>query len=93
MAVQGDFWLRPKRYGYGAEPANWKGWAATGFFAVLVAAIAWLGMVDPALDADAATLARTALTWAALLVMTGTFAWLARLKTDGQWRWRWGGNT
>ncbi|HEU4381635.1 MAG TPA: hypothetical protein VFR73_23945, partial [Hyphomicrobiaceae bacterium] len=24
-----DYWFKPKSHGYGATPANWKGWAAT----------------------------------------------------------------
>jgi hypothetical protein len=24
-----DYWFKPKTRGYGATPANWKGWAAT----------------------------------------------------------------
>ena len=31
-----DYWFTPKRYGYGATPANWKGWVATLAFIGLV---------------------------------------------------------
>jgi len=24
-----EYWFKPKSHGYGASPANWKGWAAT----------------------------------------------------------------
>ena len=33
------YWFRPKRYGYGAEPANWMGWLAAGLFLVAFAVL------------------------------------------------------
>jgi hypothetical protein len=27
-----DIWFKPHGYGYGATPADWRGWAATGAF-------------------------------------------------------------
>jgi len=24
-----EYWFKPKRYGYGATPATWQGWAVT----------------------------------------------------------------
>ncbi len=46
-----DPWFRPKSYGYGATPANWRGWAATAAFAIgLVARLAtfcWGGSRAP----------------------------------------------
>ena len=27
--VRPGYWFRPKRFGYGAVPATWQGWAAT----------------------------------------------------------------
>ena len=27
-----SYWFKPHSYGYGATPANWRGWAATGRF-------------------------------------------------------------
>jgi len=32
-----EYWFRPKTYGYGATPVNWKGWASS-----LVAVVALL---------------------------------------------------
>ena len=71
-----SYWFRPKYYGYGATPANWKGWLATAVFIAMIAAIA-SGPLD-ALRVGA---------FAALLAL---FVWIAWKKTDGAWRWRWG---
>jgi hypothetical protein len=79
-------WFRPKRFGYGAEPAGWKGWAATAGFILLLAGwsfgllgVARHGAIEPA-------------AWIAWLVgvvaLTAAFIALARAKTDGEWRWR-----
>lgn len=75
MRVRPGYWFRPKLYGYGATPATWQGWVVTGAFSAAVVALAAAG--DPIL-----------LLFALLLVL-----WLvlvARRKTDGEWRWRWG---
>jgi uncharacterized membrane protein len=80
------YWFRPKRYGYGASPSNWKGWLATAVFVALIAGLAW--MLQPrhgGLDV------RTVLIfYGALLLAVGVFAWIAWKKTEGPWRWRWG---
>ena len=78
------FWFRPKTYGYGATPVTWEGWAlAAGYLIfVLVISLGLLGR-EPS--------ARDVILWAAVLV-TGTIGmtWLSWLKTEGEWRWRWG---
>ena len=42
-----EYWFRPKRYGYGATPVTWQGWALTfaapGLIVAAVAAMAALG--------------------------------------------------
>ena len=86
MSAQ-TYWFRPKRYGYGAEPANWRGWLATGVYLAVVLAIAWFGMIAPALQGQVAS----ALAWVALIALTAAFLWLCRAKCEGVWRWRWGG--
>lgn len=72
-----SYWFRPKYYGYGATPSNWKGWIAT--LALVVALLAVNVSPLP-------TLIRGLLGVIAL----GLFAWIAWKKTDGPWRWRWG---
>ena len=79
-----EYWFRPKRYGYGATPTTWQGWAVT-FAAIFVVATATLRL--PALSADRPSfwivVAIDAVVIVAFLVIT-------RRKTDGEWRWRWG---
>ena len=36
------YWFRPKRYGYGATPSTWEGWAFTGLVVAIVAVAASL---------------------------------------------------
>jgi hypothetical protein len=71
-----SYWFRPKYYGYGATPANWKGWLAIAVFVALAAVI----------FSGAADLWRFG-AFAALLAL---FAWIVWKKTDGPFRWRWG---
>ena len=34
------YWFKPKRYGYGATPATWEGWAFTGLIVAVIARLA-----------------------------------------------------
>ena len=80
------YWFRPKRYGYGATPVNWQGWAATfGMVAVLVGSVLLMNRL-----VDRSNLS-VWLIWAGVIaaIMLG-FVELCRRKTDGEWRWRWG---
>ncbi len=69
-------WFRPKRYGWGASPANWKGWLATAVFMALAVAITQVAALP--------------FNIAALAALTVVFIWIVWKKTDGSWRWRWG---
>ena len=85
-----DIWFKPKTYGYGATPANWKGWVATFVFiaATLVLSMALLASVaTPKGDTPVAVVA---LLGALQLALVFGFIILSRIKTDGAWRWRWG---
>jgi hypothetical protein len=81
-----QYWFRPKRYGYGATPITWEGWAIVLGFAALMAASVivmnrFAGVANPA----------GWLIWAA--VVGAGVLWLvqfSRQRTDGEWRWRWG---
>jgi hypothetical protein len=75
-----DYWFKPKRHGYGATPANWKGWAASlAFLAIMVAATYFLvasqqGTGSPPRDWLIGL-------WMLMVVlMTGGFVVLARPK-------------
>jgi uncharacterized RDD family membrane protein YckC len=79
-------WFRPKVYGYGATPKNWKGWAATAVYTFVVFGLCgvMLKMLD---NPDPVLIAL----WAAMvLLFTGAFVALARMRTEGKWKWHWG---
>jgi uncharacterized membrane protein len=84
-----DYWFKPHAYGYGATPANWKGWAAVaGYIAVVLALI--LPLTAQPADLPAGPEAWQIVTAVAMIVaLTLGFVRLCRMKTDGQWAWRW----
>jgi hypothetical protein len=85
-----QYWFKPKAYGYGATPANWKGWVATvAFVAVLpiISIVLLASQQNGPSGPGTWQIGAWALTIAAL---TLGFICLARAKTDGQWAWRWG---
>ena len=79
-----EYWFKPKRYGYGATPVTWQGWAVT------VATV--LAMVSASVCLRLT--ARSLWTLAALLIFDAVAIFVlvivSRRKTDGEWRWRWG---
>jgi hypothetical protein len=79
------YWFRPKRYGLGATPITWEGWAFTALMVVFIGVVTWyfVGMTRaPALAVVLWVLLVGAAT--ALLVV------VTKAKTQGEWRWRWG---
>ena len=85
-----DNWFKPKRYGYGATPSNWKGWAATVAFIVVVLAT-FLVVFGWQLNDGTPPSSWQIAAWLAIAaILTGGFMRLTRTKTDGQWGWRWG---
>jgi len=80
------YWFRPKRYGYGATPVTWEGWALT---VGVVAAVAMPTVVMNLL-VDRTNVGAW-LAWAAFILIA--VFWMVRIsrqRTDGEWRWRWG---
>jgi hypothetical protein len=78
------YWFRPKRYGYGATPTTWEGWAVTLAGAAAIAASTMVLMAHTALDLWF---------WPALavdVVVIVALVQVCRRKTEGEWRWRWG---
>ena len=74
-----SYWFRPKRYGWGATPTNWKGWLATEVFVVLVLTVNLeLAREMPLVN------------YGIFAVLLALFAWFVWKKTEGTWRWRWG---
>jgi hypothetical protein len=82
------YWFKPKRYGLGATPANWKGWLITfGFIALVYAFLAGIVAARNELSVGAVIAGAAGFVAVELL-----FIWIAWKKTDGAWRWRWGSN-
>ena len=79
------YWFRPKRYGYGATPSTWEGWASTvGVIVLVILATLWV----PALFRDPVQGHAAAV--AVVCAIIAAFLWLIWKKTQGPWRWRWG---
>jgi hypothetical protein len=79
------YWFKPKRYGYGATPITWEGWAVTlGTVIAMVVVSLYLRATERHYWALAVLIAFDALALGTLFVVS-------RRKTDGVWRWRWGG--
>ena len=79
-----EYWFKPKRYGYGATPVTWQGWAVTlGTMCAVVAASLCLRLTAKS-------------PWSLAVLILFDVAAIAALgiisyrKTDGGWRWRWG---
>ncbi len=70
-----SYWFRPKRYGYGASPVNWKGWSVTAVYVVLLLAV------------TLATAGHLLLRFGAFAVLMALLIWIVWKKTDGTWRW------
>ena len=80
------YWFKPKRYGYGATPVTWEGWALTLAGIAVVFATCWhfLNLGEAPSDWQLVT-------WALTIVATlAALAIVSHRKTDGAWRWRWG---
>lgn len=86
-----EFWFKPKTHGYGAAPSNWKGWAAIA--AVILASLALMGVLflQPLATGSLPSLGAFMLFVVLDSVLIVAFLVIARCKTDGDWRWRWGG--
>jgi hypothetical protein len=79
------YWFKPKRYGYGATPVTWQGWAVVGVAVAAIVADALL--VRPHRAANPWTWVAFFAIEAAILVAL----WIvSRRKTEGGFRWRWG---
>jgi len=85
-----EYWFRPKTHGYGAVPANWKGWAVSivTLGIILASGLLVFGFEpDPASRPSGWHISGWLLFCVIVMV---AFLQLCRAKTDGQWAWRWG---
>jgi len=78
--MSGEAWFRPKRFGYGATPSNWKGWA---FLAGMV--IVLFGAAFLTLPSDREAFLALLFIWLVIVSV------VAKAKSSGEWRLRWGG--
>jgi uncharacterized membrane protein YjgN (DUF898 family) len=83
-----EYWFKQKRFGYGAGlPKTWQGYVAILGFIAVVAAV---GLFTPTLFEDKALGALIAIT--IVIVLTVPFLIVCEARTEGGWRWRWGGD-
>ncbi|AJP73030.1 hypothetical protein [Sphingomonas hengshuiensis] len=77
--IRPGYWFRPRRFGFGARPATWQGWVVTLVFVVAAALVANLASH------------RGEVYLVLLVPLVAALLWLIFTRTDGEWRWRWGG--
>ncbi len=78
-------WFKPKKYGYGATPSNWKGWLLVLVFVVFCLVWARLTVLS-----SAPSITDTIVFVLGLIALILVFAVFSKSKTAGSWRWRWG---
>lgn len=78
-------WFKQKRYGYGATPSTWQGWALTGVYLIIMIGLS-LWLTEGAAQAQTRALPFFAL----VAVVTMIFVAIVFRTTEGGWRWRWG---
>lgn len=69
-----DYWFKPKKYGYGAAPANWKGWAFVLIFILVVVLLVY----------------RFPQNYIGFILLVILAILISKQKTKGNWKWRWG---
>lgn len=72
-------WFRPKRYGFGATPATWQGWALVLAFVALVYGVVFTFRERPLVI------------FSILIPLLVVFITIVAKTTRGSWHWRWGG--
>ena len=78
-------WFRAKKFGYGSGlPIKLQGWVLIAFYLLALAGISLLSKQDAAMPKASAL--------ALFLIVTAVFIAVARKRTEGGWKWRWGGD-
>lgn len=76
------YWFRQKRFGYGATPNTWQGWALTIVAGALVFGVILTGPIIRD------NLLRGAWIVSGLVVVLVPAVLISHAKTEGGWRWR-----
>jgi hypothetical protein len=79
------YWFKTKKYGYGAAPATWEGWAVTAAYCLF----AWASAAVIATHASSKPILLGF--GSAIVGATIGLVVIAVKKTDGRWRWNAGG--
>jgi hypothetical protein len=80
-------WFKPRRYGYGATPVTWQGWALIAGFLVAIAVLIWATI---GFDREARSAGDYAIYFVGAAVLVWALWIISKRTTDGEWRWRWG---
>jgi len=73
------YWFRPKKFGYGAAPNTWEGWAVTAAYCLLM----WASAAVMVTHLNAHAIVVTSI--AAMVAATIALIVIAVMKTDGHW--------
>ncbi len=75
--IRPGYWFVPRRFGLGATPVTWQGWALVlGSAGAIAALMTW--QIDPTVKGVLVAL------------LTFTLLYISWIKTDGGWGWHWG---
>ena len=80
-------WFKPKRYGYGATPTTWQGWALTVGFAAAVFALI---LATIGFEREGRTAGEYTILFVGVAILIAALWIISKRTTDGEWRWRWG---
>jgi hypothetical protein len=79
-------WFRARRYGYGAGlPVTRQGWALVTAYIIALVGIGRLAKMDQEIAYIAA--------FALFVIITSIVMIIAARRTQGGWKWRWGGDS
>jgi len=81
------YWFKPKRYGWGFVPISREGWLMTALLLALVLVAAHFN----GLFAEVTETAQIFCFLINTLILTVVFSIVARPRTRGEVKWRWGG--
>lgn len=85
-----EYWFKPKRYGWGAAPTSWQGWLVVVGFTVVSLLIAWVFIVAPTTAGIEPSSSDVFWFLALEFLAAVALIYVCKVKTDGEWRWRWG---